>query len=510
MRFLFPSFGRLVVVAAAFSTMALVSTSPSRAQTALCPAAVGAQAGIALTNGTCTNGFTGAFSGAALSTQALSDLSQSATQETVRNTSAAVSTRREEEQQRCPDGFSRINGTCERNTPLAARPAPARVAAPKVRSRVAGTAARRRIAPAPVVAAPVEPYYPAPIFQSRYGAWTQVFGNSEDRSASGTTSINCCTAAPGAPAAGLPLPLVITEKSSSSTVGFLVGFDYTSRALLRADDGLIFGVLTGFTSSEIRVRTTATSTSAPLVGNGSGSLRADVSGPSAGFYLSYFAGPLTADLTFKADIYDFTERFSDNLAFTQNVVPGVGPAGPAVAGVGAVAGPAVFTLIDTGVNNFTSRASGGLTNLSTFGNLAYRLFTLGPVWVEPTVGFQYTASIYDSRAKRLLGLDQGDFLMFQGGARFGTDTILANGNKLTTTLTGLAYSDVIVDGGFVGGGAFATDYLAKADEGKVRGRGILSVNYQMAGGVSLFGQGDVYGGDRLFGAGGKGGVRVQW
>ena len=138
------------------------------------------------------------------------------------------------------------------------------------------------------------------------------------------------------------------------------------------------------------------------------------------------------------------------------------------------------------------------------------MFTLGPVWIEPTVGFQYTDSLYDGRARRQLGLDDGDLLMFQGGARFGTDTFMADRSRLTTSVTGLVYDDVMVNGGAIGNGQFANNLLAKADEGKVRGRGILAVNYAMVTGVSLFAQGEVYGGDRLFGAGGKGGVRVEW
>ncbi len=143
---------RLLAFAALACGITIAAASPSQAQTALCPAAVGAQAGIALANGTCTNGVTGAFSGAALSTQALSDLSQSATQETVRNTSSALQTRREQEQQRCPDGFSRVNGECVRNVPAATpiRPMPA-PAATKVATSRAAPVSRRRVAPRPAV-----------------------------------------------------------------------------------------------------------------------------------------------------------------------------------------------------------------------------------------------------------------------------------------------------------------------------------------------------------------------
>ena len=489
----------ILSVVALFVLLSL-SATPSHAQTALCPGSIAGQTGFALSNGTCTNGFTGAFSGAALATQSLSDLSQSATQETVRNTSSAIATRREEELQRCPDGFSRVSGTCERIKPVAApavsRPvvtpvAPARSAAKPV---AAARLARRVIAPPrPVLVETVTPPLvldPAPIYQSRFGAWAQGFGSTEDRSALGHTSINCCTALPGV-AAGIPIGLTINEKSHSDTYGFLGGIDYTARSLNRADDGLILGVLAGYLESDFRIKTATTSSLLPNVGNGSSTVHATLSGASTGVYATYFSGPFTADLAFKADIFDLNESFTDQLAFTINV-DGAG------------------NLVAPGVNAFSGNGSGGLTNLSTFGNLTYRLGTYGPIWLEPVVGFQYTASLYDNRAKRELGLDDGDLLMVQGGARIGTDTILANQRKLSTSLTGLAYSDVSVSGGFIEGGFFGTNLLAKSDEGQVRGRGVLAVNYDLGSGVNLYAQGDVYGGDRLFGAGGKGGVRVQW
>jgi hypothetical protein len=340
--------------------------------------------------------------------------------------------------------------------------------------------------PSPAVQLP-SMIYPAPIYQSRYGAWTQVFGSYEERSATGSVSIDCCTT--GGP--GIPIGLALSERSRSSTIGFLGGFDYTTRGLTRADDGLILGLLTGYESSDFHLTTSSTSSLIPNVGNGAGTLKASLSGPSVGIYGNYFAGPFSADLSFKADFLDIKENFTDNLAFTQNVDNN-------------------GNLINTGLNTFSGQASGGLTNLSTFGNLSYRLFSIGQIWVEPTFGFQYTDSIYDGRAKRLLGLDDGYLLMVQGGARFGLDYILANQSRLSTTLTGLVYDDIRVRGGFIQGGVFGTNLLAKSDEGAVRGWGILTVNYDLGNGMNLFAQGDVYGGNNLFGAGGKGGVRVQW
>jgi hypothetical protein len=82
---------------------------------------------------------------------------------------------------------------------------------------------------------------------------------------------------------------------------------------------------------------------------------------------------------------------------------------------------------------------------------------------------------------------------------------------MTTTLTGLAYNDVLVQGGFIPVGAFqGNNLLVQADQGFMRGQGILVLNFDFADGMSSFVQGDVYGGAHLFGAGGRAGIRYQW
>jgi hypothetical protein len=82
---------------------------------------------------------------------------------------------------------------------------------------------------------------------------------------------------------------------------------------------------------------------------------------------------------------------------------------------------------------------------------------------------------------------------------------------VTSVLTGLAYNDVVVQGGVIP--AFASqgnNLLAQADQGFMRGQGILALNFDFGYGMSSFVQGDVYGGAHLFGAGGRGGIRYQW
>ena len=72
-----------------------------RAQTIFCPATFSA-APVALVNGSCTDRIDGAFSGAAVASQALSELSQTTTQVTTKEIGKAVVERREQERRRRP------------------------------------------------------------------------------------------------------------------------------------------------------------------------------------------------------------------------------------------------------------------------------------------------------------------------------------------------------------------------------------------------------------------------
>ena len=52
--------------------------------------------------------------------------------------------------------------------------------------------------------------------------------------------------------------------------------------------------------------------------------------------------------------------------------------------------------------------------------------------------------------------------------------------------------------------------LVQADQGLMRGQGILVLNFDFEDGMSSFVQGDVYGGAHLFGAGGRADIRFLW
>jgi hypothetical protein len=472
----------------------------AQAQSIFCPSGIPMQTGIALSNGTCTNGKTGALSTASLSSETLSELSESTTEAATNTTSNALSARRQTERERCPDGFERVNGVCRRSAPPE-RPAPTqstetkRTPAPSQR-REQTTEAKRTPAPnaapseggnaAPRVAARPAPFYkapPPPLEEgARYAAWVQVMGDYERRSGTSNTSILCCT---GGGAAGIPNPLLQNVQSRGAMVGVLGGADGTLRNVWGQNDAVIVGALSGYLSSDVRLTATSTSSNPGNVGNGQSTLNAHLEGPSAGAYITYFNDRFSGDLTFRADFLDLSESFNETLAFTA-----ISPAVPATQ----------FP--------FAGSGSTRLNNYTTSGNVNYRIPLSTVSWIEPTTGFQFTQSDYDASAAAL-GLTNGHLVKVQGGARYGVEYYWGSA-KLTTTLTGLAYDDVNITGGFIQNVAFGTNGLLINDEGLLRGQGILAFNLACANGVSLYAQGDVRGGKDLFGAGGKGGIRVTW
>jgi hypothetical protein len=495
--------GRSVVIAHLVAAAGLLvfagPNQPAQAQSIFCPGAIPPQSGIALSAGTCTNGTTGAFSNAALASEALSDLAQSTTQQASVTVEEALSARRRIELERCPEGFERVNGMCQRivatepailaPTPPAPTPAaqpaatpvpgaapvarpPRRTAAPRVPTR---PAERRRVAPL-YKAPPLEPAV-------RYAYWVEGFGDFERRTGTSTTSIDCCKLAPGG---AIPNPLTLTGESRATLGGVLGGLDATWRNAWLANDAIILGALTGYMSSDVRLTTTSISSSPTNVPSGSSNLNAHLEGSSVGAYLTYFSGRFSGDLTFRADFLSLSESFNDILGFSANNCGGCAAVTAAFAGTGSTR----------------------LVNYTTNGNLNYRVPLSMVSWIEPTVGIQYTQSDYAASATAL-GLSNGHLVKVQGGARYGVEYFWGPA-KVTTTITGLAYEDVTVSGGFIQNVAFGNNALIINDQGLLRGQGILAFNLAYTNGISLFAQGDVRGGKDLFGAGGKGGVRVTW
>jgi hypothetical protein len=455
MRRAIPRLSSLAVSLGITGLFAIGYPAEVRAQTIFCPATF-TGAPVALVNGSCTDGRNGAFSGAALASQALSELSQTTTQVTTKEVGKAIVERREQERERMRRPVRPAREVSRE------KPKPGEVV---------------RKEPPPPALLPIEPAV-------RFGTWTQVFGDYQKRDAAGPGILTCCGPPNNIPFNGNQPNLALNVESRTSTVGFVAGADLTSGGLF---SGFIAGVTAGYTSSQLKLNTSATSIDQPLVGTGASHLSATVSGPTVGAYATYFSSGLSADVTAKFDFFTVDETFNDLLATT---------------GLGDGGSPPPFIA-------FSGAGSVNLLNSTVVGNLNYRFDLYPNFWVEPTVGVAYTNSSYGSGAAQL-GLANGNLVRVQGGARVGTSSLLSNGVVMTSMLTGLAYSDVVVQGGFIPVGFQANNLLVQADEGLMRGQGILALNFDFGNGMSWLVRGDVYGGAHLFGAGGRAGIRYQW
>jgi hypothetical protein len=428
--------------------------APAQAQGIFCPSSVNGVSGITLQTGFCTNGNAGgngigAFSNAALASQALSDVTQGSSQQSTDTVVQAVSARRriEEVQQQAPPPAPR-----ERKLP------------PREPSRTS-TKTEPSIYKAPIAPVPYEP---------QWGVWAEGFGDYDRLTGDGVA------AAPIVAIQNLGnMNLSFTTKAT--TGGFVAGADRAYRNFGAGGGTLIAGILTGYLWSNLSSSTTATNAT---IGPGFGTLSGHLSGPSVGAYATYFLNGFSTDLTLKVDFLHLNETFTDSLSF---------------------GGAQTFT------SAFAGSGSTNLINYGIVWNIQQKIFLSNAVWIEPTVGLKYYIADYDSDAAAL-GLADGHVLRLQGGARLGWQ-FLWNNVVVTPVLTGLVYDDVTVSGLAVTDAAFlgaAAGVASAATEGKVRGQGIGALKFDYGNGLSSFVQADVRGGSDYFGYGGRAGVRFVW
>ncbi|ATQ68201.1 MULTISPECIES: autotransporter domain-containing protein [Methylosinus] len=491
-----------------------------RTRNVLCPS------NAPLINGQCYDA--SGFSGAAVASQALSSLSQSTTQTSNNSALGKLRERREQEANESQPRETQQQRPAERARPARAETAQQKTAQGKrreaasagraekgkrvaaaerkagsgPRARRPGAAGERKYASAPSES--FEPIgadgaagsrymlfgTPIPVSpDARFGTWVEGFGDFERRTAAGDAYVLT-----GPNVGSGTLPVRVSAKSEAATYGFQMGFDLTSRGVFRPKDGLIAGVLVGATHSDLTLSTSAASSNLALLDNGSSRLQARFNGGSVGVYATYFNGPFSADFLTKVDVFNLNASFTDNIAFAPNYIDGAGN---------------VYYGVVQRVTPYSASKSTNVRNVSLAGNLNYRLPISTHLWIEPTVGAQYTATLYD-RSASLLGLADGEQVRLQGGARVGTNFLLAS-TPTTFTVTGLAYDDVLIAGGFVRELAFnGGNFLAQANQGKVRGRGIVALNFDHGDGIVSFIQGEIRSGSNLIGGGGKAGVRFSW
>jgi Autotransporter beta-domain len=522
---------RSLICSALLVIATLAGSTTAKAQSVFCPSSVGTQTGISYgfggSTGLCTNGLnggTGAFSAAALSSQVIGDVQASVAQQTTTAVVESVSARRATETEVCPQGTERVNGVC-----VATR-RPIKPAKP----------AFRRTIPEPTITTRIDDQsgfvqYQANPTAPKFAFWTQGFADYERRTATtnalvvpgyhvnaivvpagltfanqndcnlngngwtfdpnaGGPGIAGCvqpgfapgdpahtvSSAPGSvtPAVNQTIALQTKITSTSRTGGLIAGADMTKNGILSANDVLIAGVLAGYTDTHIDL--TASDTSGSF-----SSSSVSITGPSIGAFLSYGNGPFSNDTMLKVDFLNLNESFTQVLQFS---------------------GASTAAVANSGVAGTT------LTNYELSSDFQYR-FPINPGWWwEPTGGFRYINSQYGGGAAAL-GLADGFVWRVQGGLRLGTDQIW-NSVRVTTTLTGLAYSDVVVHGVVISGGSiggtFFGNTLLPSDQGLLRGQGIWRTNFDFGNGRSLFVQADVRGGQGLFGAGARLGGRIQF
>jgi hypothetical protein len=310
-----------------------------------------------------------------------------------------------------------------------------------------------------VVKAAAPPAYVGPT----YAFWAHGFGDWEKRDIN-TTGDN----------AGLPNASTLDRRMT--TWGFLGGADVTLR---QGGPGVwILGVLTGYMSADVKLSGKSIGNAANVTNLGTVStVNATISGPSVGGYATYANGPFSADVTLKVDFLEIDQSYRESY---------IGNGSTAVS---------------------TGAVTVDLTNVTVGGNVNYRIPVTPMFWYEPTAGFRYTNSSVGSNAA-IIGLDDGSVFRLQGGVRFGWENMWGPG-RLLTTITGLAYSDVSVDGLVINTAGFVGSPVLPNDEGKVRGMGIFTLNYDNNAGIIWYGQADVRGGEDYFGVGGRLGVRVS-
>jgi hypothetical protein len=277
-----------------------------------------------------------------------------------------------------------------------------------------------------------------------WAVWAQGYGDYERQSGQ-------------SPGLGEFSVLALSANSTTWTGGMLGGADYTLRNVTSAGDGLIGGVLIGYESAHVSLKTSSIS-SDPTSPNGYSTFNAQLSGAAAGVYASYFNRGFSTDLAFRAEFYSLNVGFTDLLGFQSNPLFGFPPTTVSYSGSGT-----------TQLDDYT-----------VTGNVNYRFPTGATTWVEPTAGFEYTISRYAAGADQF-GLADGSLFRLQGGARLGFEGTW-NGLGISTVVAGLLYDDVLVSGGVL---PSAPNPQILADQGVLRAEGILAVNFNHGNGVTL-------------------------
>ncbi|RVU14950.1 autotransporter outer membrane beta-barrel domain-containing protein [Methylobacterium oryzihabitans] len=292
---------------------------------------------------------------------------------------------------------------------------------------------------APNLVKPVEPV-PSNV---RPAAWARAYGDLERRSGSSSFSVGGTS-------------FVRDLGYSQSGGGLLGGADLVISRLTKEDDGLVIGIMGGYTTADVRLNRNAG--------------RQDYEGGTVGVYGTYLNGPWFWDHLFKVDLLGLDIR-----------APGL--------------------LQRTGLQNYAYTT-----------NVGYRIPLEHAIYVEPTAGLEYVATTFNQQAALTatsVPLRDGDALRGRIGARVGSEFVEGD-IRVEPSVTGFVYS-VLTESGVTGAVNGVTGVTGLREQGKVRGEVQASVNFfNLKTGLSGFVRADYRIGGDLVGGGGRVGMRYQW
>jgi hypothetical protein len=239
----------------------------------------------------------------------------------------------------------------------------------------------------------------------------------------------------------------------TSTYAAQGGLDRTWQGLTSANDALVVGIVSSWTSSHVSYNNTPTTMR--LVG------------PGVGVYATYMKGGFSTDLTTK---FDFLQMLQDFAGAAPN-------------------------------------ASVGITNAGVSGNMQYKITLAGNNFLEPTAGFSFTRTMFGG-ASPGLDLEDSSTVRLQAGARLGT-TWEVNGISIDSSLKALVYGNAIVTGTSVTASVLGTA-ITPTDQGLVRGEIDPSMSFNLADGYSVTLSGSVFFGQAVLGGSAALNLRKQW
>ncbi len=237
-----------------------------------------------------------------------------------------------------------------------------------------------------------------------------------------------------------------------NSYGINSGFDHRWWNVFAPGDYLVTGVFGSW------MQTNASFSTIPA--------QVQMNGPGVGAYAMWAWGGFSTDVIGKGDFLDLAEGFGGTApnANLRVTVPGVAE------------------------------------------NINYK-FRVGQVsFVEPTMGYMLTRTLFDGSAAAN-GLQDATTLRVQGGARFGT-VIDLYGTVVVPSLTTLIYENAIAQGT-----AIITNPglpLTPTDAGQIRGEVIPKVDFYFGGGYRAFVEGGVRFGHDLVGGAARVGLQKQW